>query len=481
MKDKYDAIIIGAGIGGLVCGSYLAKAGMKVLIVEQHHKVGGYCTSFSRKGFTFDAAVHSLRGLREKNQLGIVFNDLKLKNSMSLMRINPADIIFYKERKVCVYNSIKSTVESIKSAFPNQREEIKNFFSFLLNTNFTKLYKLTYKKTFSEILDTFFSNSEIKTFFNILLGNLALDGKYLSAISALVFYYELFTDNGYYPKSGLQAFPDSLAQKFHDYGGNVLLSTKVEKISVKNNIVEGVCLKNNRFVRAKIVVSNLDAYQTYLKLVGSKNLDKKFRNKLKNLRTSPSAFIVYLGVAGRIHIPGQDKCSTLWYFPSRKSTTCYERTFNGKVDTIGTYSICGLSSLNVESNIINQKSALSLTSVVPWKSKNFWERTKNNYAQKVINKACEVLNIDKSRIEVKEIATPFTLRKYTYNHNGAACGWASLPGQISRHVMPQKSRVNGMYLCGHWATRGWGQGGISMVVNSGRTTANMILKSCKYK
>ena len=43
-KDQYDVIIIGAGIGGLVCGCYLAKAGLKVLIVEQHNKAGGYCT-----------------------------------------------------------------------------------------------------------------------------------------------------------------------------------------------------------------------------------------------------------------------------------------------------------------------------------------------------------------------------------------------------------------------------------------------------
>ncbi|NOY64254.1 MAG: NAD(P)-binding protein, partial [Nitrospirae bacterium] len=63
-SEEYDAIIIGAGIGGLVCGCYLAKAGMKVLICEQHHKPGGYCTSFKRKGFTFDAAAHCFGSYR---------------------------------------------------------------------------------------------------------------------------------------------------------------------------------------------------------------------------------------------------------------------------------------------------------------------------------------------------------------------------------------------------------------------------------
>ena len=51
-KDKlypyYDAIIIGAGIAGLVCAAFLAKCGKKVLLVEQHFIPGGYCTSFLR-------------------------------------------------------------------------------------------------------------------------------------------------------------------------------------------------------------------------------------------------------------------------------------------------------------------------------------------------------------------------------------------------------------------------------------------------
>jgi len=46
LKDKYDAVIIGAGISGLVCGCYLAKAGMNVLIVERNAQPGGYCISF---------------------------------------------------------------------------------------------------------------------------------------------------------------------------------------------------------------------------------------------------------------------------------------------------------------------------------------------------------------------------------------------------------------------------------------------------
>jgi phytoene dehydrogenase-like protein len=56
--SAYDAVIIGAGIGGLICANLLAREGLRVLLVEQHYMVGGYCSTFRRKGFTFDAATH---------------------------------------------------------------------------------------------------------------------------------------------------------------------------------------------------------------------------------------------------------------------------------------------------------------------------------------------------------------------------------------------------------------------------------------
>jgi len=57
-EQTYDAVIVGAGIGGLICANLLAREGLSVLLVEQHYMVGGYCSTFRRKGFTFDAATH---------------------------------------------------------------------------------------------------------------------------------------------------------------------------------------------------------------------------------------------------------------------------------------------------------------------------------------------------------------------------------------------------------------------------------------
>src|SRR4030043_1242233 len=109
-KNIYDAIIIGAGISGLVCGCYLAKAGMKVLIVEQHNKPGGYFTSFKRKGFLFDAAAHSFGNYREGGHVRKIFTEIGVDKIIKIQRFDPSDIIIAPDFKLTFWNDTNATI-----------------------------------------------------------------------------------------------------------------------------------------------------------------------------------------------------------------------------------------------------------------------------------------------------------------------------------------------------------------------------------
>ena len=127
MKDKdYDVIVIGSGVGGLICGALLSKRGYRVLILEKNHQVGGYCQSFKRKGYTFNAGVVDVSGLWEKGPLNYLLKQLNLKKEDFFSK-NKTKILF-KGREIEIPDSLDELIDTLSQMFPDERENIRKFF-----------------------------------------------------------------------------------------------------------------------------------------------------------------------------------------------------------------------------------------------------------------------------------------------------------------------------------------------------------------
>ena len=77
MSKEYDAIVIGAGLGGLAAATTLAHEGLGVLLLERHNVPGGYATSFVRGRFEFEVALHELSGIGPPERRGNVYRALE--------------------------------------------------------------------------------------------------------------------------------------------------------------------------------------------------------------------------------------------------------------------------------------------------------------------------------------------------------------------------------------------------------------------
>jgi phytoene dehydrogenase-like protein len=483
-EDKYDVVIIGAGIGGLVCGCYLAKAGLKVLIVEQHYKPGGYCTSFQRGGYTFDVGVHYLGSCRERD--GVIYNilqDLSLLNKIKLLRNDPCERIITPNEIILIRQDKEKTKQELINHFPKEEQSIKRFFDFILTEDLLSLVSKTKSLTFNEFLNAFFQDYKLKTILSIPIGNLGISPSKASALSSIFLYREYILDGGYYPQGGIQNFPDLLASKFTEYGGGLLLSNKVKRIIVKNERVTGIELNEGKIIQTGFVVSNADATTTFKELMSSECIEKK---KVEQLEISPSAFIVYLGLNNNLE-KLMDKHFSTWLFSTYDLERCfdtdryynlerYDHRNNGfNVD----YLICHFPSLVDRQLAPKDKSVVRAMVWVKSTNRILQADYKEYLYKKIVLKLNEIIPDIQKSIEIKETASPSTLHKYTSNWNGSSLGWSSAVNQVDRNIFPSQTSIKGLYLSGHWVTNGIGQSGIPLVAFCGRNVANLLLRYFK--
>src|SRR3990170_4008939 len=125
---KYDAVIIGAGIGGLTCGSILAKNGFKTLIIEQHSIPGGYCTSFERNGFVFDAAVHFSERLGEGGTFYQILKDLGVEKEIEVYKIDPLYRVFFGDESFSIPADLNEYIKMLSKKFPKEEKGISELF-----------------------------------------------------------------------------------------------------------------------------------------------------------------------------------------------------------------------------------------------------------------------------------------------------------------------------------------------------------------
>jgi len=475
MNDKYDVAIIGAGIGGLVCGCYLAKAGLKVIIVEQHNKPGGYCTSFERQGYKFDVGVHYLGGVNT-GFLGKVLEELNLKDQLKVTQFDPSDKIIMPDNITYVRAKPEDTIEEFKKSFPKETKNIDTFFKFVMQNGFLNIYAKSRGLSFRAFLDKIFQDERLKATLGVLVGNIGTSEYKAAAFPCLILLSQYILDPGYYPEGGMQKFPDILCETIKTLGGDIILSQKVNQIIVNNRKASGIILENGNKIYASMVVSNADARETFSKLL---DFPTKELKSVNNMQPTPSMLLLYLGLNINLNKMMKEKCN-FGYFSTYNVNRAYcdlERNVSGKkLDWI----IGAVPSLH--DKISNGNDSLILMIFAPYKSKAFWEENKEGLSEKMIDKFNELRVIPDLRklIKIKVIGTPQTLQRYTLNTEGSFAGWLPTVEQTERKYLSQNSTVKNLFLAGHWCSTGYiHYGGVPNVAFLGKRASQLIKKEFK--
>ncbi len=492
-KRRFPALVIGAGLGGLCCGAFLARAGFPTVIVEQNTTPGGYATSFQRAGGKFDFEV-SLHGTTVENneaarileKLGVL-DKLRLAELPEIFRVKTPSWEYPVPQK-----DPEKLIEILSSRFPSEtvgiagyihemlaiEEEVDRYnrkksqrrttADLLVPLQFPRMWRIR-NKTLEEHIAQFVADPECQAALGSLWAYYGLPPSKLSA-----FYYAIAT-GGYlkngscYIKDRSSALSDLLAGAFVQAGGTIRYGARVEKIGLRDGRVSGVTLGNGKPLAARAVAANCGAPAIFDKMLPAEAVPEKFRRKLAKCHPSISTFIVWLGLneelRGKI-----DGCS---YHMQRADSheRDYQDCIDGRVDR-------GYYSVTIYDNAYEGYSGPGLSTVMvlfacgygPWKKfeQDYWRGEKTAYYEQkkrwtdiLIRRAeKDVIPGLSGMIEVVEAATPLTNWRYTGNADGAIYGFEqSMENSFVRRIS-EDPPVKGLFLASAWANPGGGFTGV---------------------
>jgi all-trans-retinol 13,14-reductase len=487
----YDAIIIGSGLGGLSCGAYLAKNGWKVLVLEKHSLPGGYATSFKRGGFTFDAALHMINGVGKGQNMykflewcgvGDKIEFLKLKYFMRFIS-EGLDIRLPS-------GNLDEVISALEKSFPHESEGIRNLFKqatkiyndvFKFITSRTPLwfqlpiFPLLYPGLFPVLNITggllFNKHLRDERLKAILLGNWGYYGLPPSRLNIIysVFPNFDFFKGAYYPKGGNQMMSNAFVDVIRQNSGEVVLNSEVSSVVIENGRAIGVEIKRGEKILGRKIISNACAEETFCNLIGKDKLPNRFVKRMNKMEHSTSLFCIYLGLneGFKARLESEEDYE-IFVSNTYDLDEDYRWSMNCEVDKAG-FAITLYSNID-DSLAKGNKFVLGITQVQGY---DYWKKYENDYTKgnkKEYNKEKErmaVIMIERAEriipeiskhIEVLEVGTPLTLKRYTGNTNGAPYGWANTVKQGSpMNRMSQKTPIKNLYLSSAWTFPGGGQ------------------------
>jgi len=340
---KYDAIVVGAGHNGLTNAAYLARAGLKVVVLERNPWIGGAAVSRElHAGWIYSNCSYVCSLLRPE-----IFRDLDLSRHglqivpygggvtflqngdilgaytdhdvqrREIARHNPRDADAYHRYSIDVMRQCRFIRPLLLRTPPDptsfRLRDLKEML--FLGKEFAKLSEAViydtlrfYTMSIADYLGEYFESDAIKARFSGsgIIGT-AL-GVYSPGTAYVLLHHYMGEVDGSsgawgFARGGMGAVSNALGSALKAHGGEIRTDAPVERVIVRNGKVRGVALANGDEINADIVVSNLDPKRTFLKLMDEKDLSPAFLKRAKNFKIRGSSGKLNIALDGLPEFP----------------------------------------------------------------------------------------------------------------------------------------------------------------------------------
>ncbi len=515
--SRVDAIIVGAGHNGLVTAGYLARAGLKVTVLERRHIVGGTCTTeeiapgfrisrtsyvsgmllpeivrdFRMKEYGFHVHVPDPAGFFPfpDGRYYFAYGDAA-RRRQQLAKFSSRDVEAYEEFEKDLARLRPFIHEILRTTPPRfPPAGIKDYWAYLkLMRRVQSLGKKDVRHLMefmtgscAEYLDRRFESTEIKA-------TLAVNSIIATSVgvmmpgSAYVLLHHVMgeavgTEMAWgYVRGGMGSIAEILARACRDVGVEIRTGAEVDQVLVQNGRAQGVVLKDGDELRAKIVASCADPKRTFLRMVESRHLDPGFLEDIRKFKMHGCSIKVNCALGELPNwkcLPGQDPQAPHQraMFQIAPSMEYLEQAFDDL--KYGRPSRKPFIDGNIASTMDDSlapkgKHVLSLYAQYgPYHLKEgTWPEIREKVGDIVIDTLAEYAPNIKSAIIAREVLTPVDFEQEFSLTEGNAYQGEITPDQVfflrpAPGWADYRSPVQGLYLCGAGAHPGGGVMGAS--------------------
>ena len=414
----YDVVIIGSGLGGLVCGSLLAREGKKVLLLERQAQPGGCMQSYQRDGLFFDTGFHYVGGLAEGQQLHSVFSHLGLMQ-LPWVRLDAKGfgLVTIGHQTFPLAEGYDNFALTLGEYFPQEEKALKQY-----------VEMLRHLPSMEEIgpvnaYDWLKSHFRDPLLINVLSGSAIKMELRRESLPLFTFAHGMssYIGSSWRLRGGGHLIVDALVNDINRLGGKVVCHADVNKLVEKEGrIVAARCSKGNVY-EGDVFISDAHPQVTFGWLDESKLIKKLFRRRINAMENSTGMFTVSLVL----------KQGVLPYFNHNKYVYRKPNVWTFHEDVGGIGGVMVSCRVPEEGDYARQ---IDLMTPVSWKLFESWadttvgrrgeiyEMLKNHLADECIRLAERVVPGLAGMVEKRYTSTPLTYRDYTLSPCGSAYG-----------------------------------------------------------
>lgn len=465
---KYDVVIVGSGLGGLVSAIILAKEGKKVCVLEKNQQFGGNLQTFARDKRIFDTGIHYIGALDKGQNLYKYFSYLGIMDHLKLSRMNKDayDVISFGDDSVEYPHAqgYDNFIKQLLKHFPDEKQAIEKYCAKIQEIcDAFPLYNLNYgeghpaevlsvnaQKYFEELTQ----NEKLRA---VLAGSNFL---YAGIPDKTPLYVHALSVNSYIQSAwrclnGGSQITKQLIKQLKKYGGEVYKHKEVVDFTSEENRITSANTKDGMSYFGDVFISNIEP-KTTLDMVGSDKFRKSYYSRIKGLEVLPAALSVYI-----VFEPESVEYMNYNNYHFRDS----KRVWNANEYTPESWPEAFMLSMNVSEE--NQEWAESMTGITYLHFSEFekWQDTHNTVANPSDRGAdYEAFKQEKAAVFMREIekrypqikgkiksvyvSTPLSYRDYIGGYNGNLYGYIKDSENPLKTFISPKTKLDNLFLTG---------------------------------